>query len=143
MRIAGLILSIAALACNSATGARPVPSITGQWSATDATQREMVLVLMQTGDSVNGTGYVSGVTTLRAVGHNIPIPPCCGPSSPCPPCALAFPVWLTIVDPAGDTLVAPGGTLGADTLDLYPNKPSKGFPFSRGTITLARAVLDR
>jgi len=118
--------------------------MTGEWIATDTSQRVMALSLTQAGDSVKGSGTVN-TEQLTASGVNVTLPQCCHDE----PCALEFPVSLTIVDAAGNHLIVWGGLNGTDAshfnVEIFDESPN--FPFYFVTepavqLTLNRVVVD-
>jgi len=111
----------------------------GDWSATDTLQREIVLNLTQNDTGgVEGTGFLAtalGTDRLSARGLNVIWPPCCQPGHACPPCALVFPIVLTVTDTSGAHLLLQGGFDKEDpnTVDVQALGVSPGFPFAVAT----------
>jgi hypothetical protein len=139
MRSVSIALAIACVACSSSTGVdntrRPGPSMKGMWSATDTLQQEIVLNLTQNDTGrVEGTGNI-GADRLTAQGLNVIWPPCCQPGHACPPCALLFPIVLTVTDTSGAHLLLEGGFDKEDsnTVDIQALGVSPGFPFAVAT----------
>jgi len=146
MRIVPVTLAILCVACSSSTGidnrnkGEPGPSMTGLWHAADTLQHYMTLQLTQADSSVSGSGWVDVIRnnvvdstdTLTARGQNVIWPPCCQSDGVCPPCALLFPVTLTLLDTEGRTLFISGGFAPGDTNQILVQVAGEapGFPFS-------------
>ncbi len=138
--VSALILVAACSSAPTSATARG-PSVNGMWSATDTAQRVLTLTLIQTGDSIAGTGSI-GAMALSIAGRNTGVAGC-GCNCPCP---LIMPVNLSIADASHDTLQV-RGAFGGDSnhfnmLIRQSTGPAPGFPFDTAdTVTMLRATL--
>jgi hypothetical protein len=107
----------------------------GMWEATDTLQRIMVLNLTQNDSGgVEGSGNIDA-DRLSAVGLNVIWPQCCQSGHLCPPCALLFPIVITVTDTSGAHLLLEGGFDKGDpnAFDVQVLGESPDFPFAVAT----------